>query len=153
MKLTPQAVIIWAFASQSVALNVSLPISKFPKVSSLTAIIGQIGRDVGGRFACGVIYGSGCFSTYPGYTALAALTTLPASVSTSQAMRSRSRVPFADTCSPPPQLFGAMVHVRWGRNDYVESAADNSTIDLVPWRYQPHSRQPSPRRRQGEVRP
>ncbi|KAL8278097.1 hypothetical protein RQP46_009557 [Phenoliferia psychrophenolica] len=54
------AVIIWGFASQSVALN--------------------IGRDVGGRMACAVIYGKGCFSVYPGYTALAALTTLPATI-------------------------------------------------------------------------
>ncbi|KAK4701785.1 hypothetical protein P7C70_g4444, partial [Phenoliferia sp. Uapishka_3] len=53
------AVIIWGFASQSIALNIA--------------------RDVGGRMACGVIYGRGCFTTYPGYTALAALTTLPAS--------------------------------------------------------------------------
>ncbi|GAA5910359.1 uncharacterized protein JCM6883_002979 [Sporobolomyces salmoneus] len=54
------AVIIWAFSINSVALNAS--------------------RDIGGRMACAVVYGSKCFTAYPGYTAIAALTTFPATL-------------------------------------------------------------------------
>lgn len=52
------AVIIWSFALEGVALNTA--------------------RDLGGRFACGVIYGSKCFTTNKSYVALAALTNIPA---------------------------------------------------------------------------
>ncbi|GAA5906932.1 hypothetical protein JCM6882_000005 [Rhodosporidiobolus microsporus] len=53
-------VIIAGFAVDSVALNLA--------------------RDMGGRFACAAIYGSQCFNASPGYTALAALTTFPATI-------------------------------------------------------------------------
>ncbi|GAA5824448.1 hypothetical protein JCM11251_000426 [Rhodosporidiobolus azoricus] len=53
-------VIIAAFAVDSVALNAA--------------------RDLGGRFACAAIYGSECFNASKGYTALAALTTFPATI-------------------------------------------------------------------------
>ncbi|GAA6056076.1 hypothetical protein JCM3770_001954 [Rhodotorula araucariae] len=53
-------VIIVGFAVNSVSLNAA--------------------RDVGGRFACAAIYGSKCFTASSGYTALAALTTFPASI-------------------------------------------------------------------------
>ncbi|BGP17094.1 hypothetical protein JCM10213v2_005103 [Rhodosporidiobolus nylandii] len=53
-------VIIAGFAVNSVSLNAA--------------------RDVGGRFACGAIYGSKCFNASSGYTALAALTTFPATL-------------------------------------------------------------------------
>lgn len=46
------AAIIISFAMNSLALNTA--------------------RDLGGRMACSVIYGSGCWTTYGGYTALAA---------------------------------------------------------------------------------
>ncbi|GAA5914039.1 hypothetical protein JCM5296_003839 [Sporobolomyces johnsonii] len=54
------AVIIWGFAPNSVSLNAA--------------------RDLGGRFACGAFYGRQCFNTSSGYTAIAALTTIPASL-------------------------------------------------------------------------
>ncbi|TNY17268.1 aquaporin-like protein [Rhodotorula diobovata] len=53
-------VIIVGFSVNSVALNVA--------------------RDIPGRFACAAIYGSKCFTASSGYTALAALTTFPASI-------------------------------------------------------------------------
>ncbi|GJN91312.1 hypothetical protein Rhopal_004331-T1 [Rhodotorula paludigena] len=53
-------VIIIGFSVNSVALNVA--------------------RDLGGRFACATIYGHKCFTASPGYTALAALTTFPATL-------------------------------------------------------------------------
>jgi len=49
--------VIWGFASQSLALNAA--------------------RAVGGQFACAAVYGTKCFTTYPGYSALSALTTFP----------------------------------------------------------------------------
>ncbi|GAA5948675.1 hypothetical protein JCM3765_004970 [Sporobolomyces pararoseus] len=54
------AAIIWAFSINSVALNNA--------------------RDLGGRMACAMIYGRQCFTAYPGYTAIAALTTFPATI-------------------------------------------------------------------------
>ncbi|GAA6018737.1 hypothetical protein JCM11491_003430 [Sporobolomyces phaffii] len=54
------AVVIWGFSINSVALNNA--------------------RDVGGRIACGMIYGSKCFTAHSGYTAIAALTTFPATI-------------------------------------------------------------------------
>ncbi|CEQ41292.1 SPOSA6832_03008 [Sporobolomyces salmonicolor] len=54
------AVIIWGFSPNSVSLNAA--------------------RDLGGRFACGAFYGRQCFNTSSGYTAIAALTTIPASL-------------------------------------------------------------------------
>jgi glycerol uptake facilitator-like aquaporin len=51
-------VIIWGFSADTVVLNTA--------------------RDLGGRFACGVIYGSDCFPTK--YSALAALTNIPATI-------------------------------------------------------------------------
>ncbi|GAA6018240.1 hypothetical protein JCM10207_002879 [Rhodosporidiobolus poonsookiae] len=52
--------IIAAFAVNSVSLNAA--------------------RDLGGRFACAAIYGHKCFTASSGYTALAALTTFPATL-------------------------------------------------------------------------
>ncbi|GAA6058919.1 hypothetical protein JCM10212_002871 [Sporobolomyces blumeae] len=54
------AVIIWGFSINSVALNNA--------------------RDMGGRMACAVMYGSKCYTASPGYTAIAALTTFPATI-------------------------------------------------------------------------
>ncbi|GAA5853017.1 hypothetical protein JCM8547_004770 [Rhodosporidiobolus lusitaniae] len=53
-------VIISGFAVDSVSLNAA--------------------RDVGGRMACGAIYGSKCYTASSSYTALAALTTIPATL-------------------------------------------------------------------------
>lgn len=54
------AVVIWGFSINSVALNNS--------------------RDLGGRIACSIVYGRQCFTAHSGYTAIAALTTFPATV-------------------------------------------------------------------------
>lgn len=54
------AVIIWGFSINSVALNNS--------------------RDLGGRIACSMLYGRQCFTASSGYTAIAALTTFPATI-------------------------------------------------------------------------
>ncbi|KAI5477885.1 glycerol uptake facilitator [Pseudohyphozyma bogoriensis] len=50
------AVCIWAFATQTIALNTA--------------------RDLGGRFAAACIYGSGAFNTYKAYNAIAAFTNI-----------------------------------------------------------------------------
>ncbi|KAM0756123.1 hypothetical protein T439DRAFT_351843 [Meredithblackwellia eburnea MCA 4105] len=57
---TGYAVIIWGFASQSIALNLA--------------------RDLGGRLACAAVFDGRCFTHYPKYTALAALTTFPSTL-------------------------------------------------------------------------
>ncbi|GAA5823546.1 hypothetical protein JCM5353_006300 [Sporobolomyces roseus] len=54
------AVVIWGFSINSVALNNS--------------------RDLGGRIACSIVYGRQCFTAHSGYTAIAALTTFPATI-------------------------------------------------------------------------
>ncbi|GAA5994908.1 hypothetical protein JCM5350_006609 [Sporobolomyces pararoseus] len=54
------AMVIWGFSINSVALNNA--------------------RDMGGRMACAIVYGRQCYTAYPGYTALAALTTFPATI-------------------------------------------------------------------------
>lgn len=54
------AVMIMGFAADSLALNSA--------------------RDIGGRLACATVYGVGCFNADPKYTAIAALTNIPATL-------------------------------------------------------------------------
>ncbi|GAA5929146.1 uncharacterized protein JCM15063_004065 [Sporobolomyces koalae] len=54
------AMVIWGFSINSVALNNA--------------------RDMGGRIACGILYGRQCWTASSGYTAIAALTTFPATI-------------------------------------------------------------------------
>lgn len=70
------AVVIWAFAAESVALNTARDLGGASSPSHPRRIIlTRYGN--AGRMACATVYGSKCFTTSVGYTALAALTNIP----------------------------------------------------------------------------